>query len=62
MRWNPHPRHKPGVVPANAGTHNPREEFGEDSWSGTATVPTRVNHAVWVPAFRRDDTEGLAAS
>jgi len=29
------------VVPANAGTHNPREWFGEDLSFGTTTVPNR---------------------
>jgi len=34
-------RRTPDVVPAKAGTHNPRELFGEDSWSGIATVRNR---------------------
>jgi hypothetical protein len=29
------------VVPANAGTHNPREKFGEDSSFGTVTFVDR---------------------
>jgi len=27
-----------GVVPAKAGTHNPRETFGEDLEFGTETI------------------------
>jgi hypothetical protein len=30
--------HSLSVVPAKAGTHNHREEFGEDSAFGTPTI------------------------
>src|SRR5262245_40036049 len=42
------------VVPANAGTHNPREEFDEDSLLNPPRYDDRCpsrDHAVWVPAF-----------
>ena len=45
------------VVPAQAGTHNPREKFGEDSQSGTATDPIERSRGMG-PRERGDDTEG----
>ncbi|RXT50610.1 hypothetical protein B5V03_06380 [Bradyrhizobium betae] len=43
------------VVPANAGTHNPREEFGEAGRSGFA--PRAIDKFRGMgPCFRRDDT------
>ncbi|MBB4398314.1 hypothetical protein GGD62_007457 [Bradyrhizobium sp. ERR14] len=42
------------VVPANAGTHNDREKFGEDEVFGTSNLTQPIDHAVG-PGVRRDD-------
>jgi len=39
------------VVPANAGTHNHRKWFGEDSMFSTLATLQSIDSAVWVPAF-----------
>jgi hypothetical protein len=44
-----------GVVPAKAGTHNPREEFGEDSLFGTMSIRNERSRGMG-PGVRRDDS------
>ncbi|APG08829.1 hypothetical protein BKD09_10835 [Bradyrhizobium japonicum] len=48
-------RHTLSVVPANAGTHNPREEFGEDPSFGTPTDHIDRFRGMG-PRVRGDDT------
>ena len=44
---------RPAVVPANAGTHNHSPELVALRLDDF--LPDNKYHAVWVPAFRRDD-------
>ncbi|MEH2488066.1 hypothetical protein V1280_004005 [Bradyrhizobium sp. AZCC 2230] len=49
------------VVRANAGTHNHRQRFGEDSSFGTSAVRNDGFRGMG-PGLRRDDTVGLTRS
>jgi len=55
--------HKLAVVPANAGTHNPRQRLLLAA--GNEQSASQMNHAVWVPGLRslcslaRDDSHGF---